>query len=101
MTLKEFADNEWQKYDWQKYDDEFFADHTNIMDANKLNSKCYTISNKSLKTYAYFDELCGLLLFSNISDLIGDKKHDKKYHVTFENRKSNLQLNKRDKNSGI
>lgn len=96
MKLKDFTNNE-----WQKDDDKFFVDHKNIMDASKLNSKCYTISNKNLKTYLYFDELYGLLPFSNISDLMRDKKHDKKYHVTFKNRKSHLQLNKRDKNSCI
>lgn len=90
-------------------DDKLFADLTDILDASKSVSEFNTIPCKSNKTYPYPNKSCGLSPLTDILDLVGDKKHYEEDNAFSENiqlrketkKESNLQFNKRDRDSDI
>ena len=79
LKPQDFADDE-----WHKKDDELFADPTDSFAISKPISQLDT-TQKIYETYPYFDEFRTSSPFSDIPDLMGDKKHHDKDDVTPEN----------------
>lgn len=100
---KDYKTQEFVNDEWHKEDNELFIDLTDIINASKPFSEFNTIPHKSSKNYLYFDESqsCDSTPFSDIVDLIGDKKHHDEGDTNCENEESCLYLNRRDRSSYI
>ena len=102
LKPQDFADDE-----WHKEDDELFADPTDILDADEPILELNSIPHKGFETNPYFEESRASSTLSDIPDSLKDEE-EKNNNDTPDNQlrreideKSQLQLNRRDRDSSI
>ncbi len=102
LKPQDFADDK-----WHKKDDELFADPTDILDTDELIFELNSIHHKGFGINPYSKESRSSSPLSDIPDSVGDEE-EKNNNDTPDNqlrkeieKRSHLQLNKRDRDSSI